>query len=106
MYQVLDCHCACHKPWCGQSPRCFCKCREQLIGISEAIKTTDAIFQSKEEKSKDITVNQQIFIETIQSNIANINRIINLYDSQHMQEAKTFLKHAEEMILKGLSANE
>jgi DNA-binding MurR/RpiR family transcriptional regulator len=60
----------------------------------------------KKHKSQSRDINQQIFKESIQDNIKAINRIINLYDSQFMQEAKTFLNHAQELILKGLAAND
>lgn len=49
---------------------------------------------------------QQVFVDAIGDNIKSINRIINLYDNQYTQEAKTYLGIAHEMIVKGLSANE
>jgi DNA-binding MurR/RpiR family transcriptional regulator len=99
------CNCNCHVFGYGNRiSDCNCYCSNQS-SIQQSINTVDEIFNQKAQKPEP-DINQQIFKESIQDNIKAINRIINLYDSQFMQEAKTFLNHAQELILKGLAAND
>jgi DNA-binding MurR/RpiR family transcriptional regulator len=105
MSNLVCCNCNCHVFGYGNRiSDCNCYCSNQS-SIQQSINTVDEIFNQKALKPEPY-INQQIFKESIQDNIKAINRIINLYDSQFMQEAKTFLNHAQELILKGLAAND